>query len=262
MKNNYETLLLEHEAAVTTVTLNRPELHNAFNETMVAELSQVFSFLNHDGETRVVVLTGAGKSFCAGADLNWMKKIAGFTKKKNLADSEKFHQMLTAVFRCSKPVLAYVHGSTLGGGTGLVAAVDIALAEDDAVFGFSEVRLGLIPAVVSPWVIRKIGEKNAREYFLTGERFSAAKAQEMGLIQYHGASDVVREKLNEKIQMLKQGAPGALAECKRLIEINSSSRLEKLGPITATMIAKRRASAEGQEGIVAFLTKKKPNWVL
>lgn len=261
MVDKYKNILLEAEDGVATVTLNRPEMHNAFNEEMIGELVRAFAELSRDSRVRVVVLTGAGESFCAGADLNWMKKMAGFSKAQNLADAKRLHQMLTSVYRCSKPIIAHVNGAAVGGGTGLLAAVDIAIAEEKALFSFSEVRLGLIPAVISPFVLRKIGEANAREFFLTGERFSAAKAQEMGLIQYHGASDLVREKIKEKIEMLKNGAPGALADSKKLIEKIAGSLLDKAGKFTSKAIADRRASKEGQEGMVAFLTKRKPDWV-
>jgi len=261
MTNKYHHLLLEKNDGVLTVTLNRPELHNAFNEEMIAELSQAFTQLSKDKEVRVVVLTGAGESFCAGADLNWMKEMAGFTKAQNLADAKRLNRMFLSIYRCPKPVLAHVNGGTMGGGTGLVSCVDIALAEEKAFFAFSEVRLGLLPAVISPYVLRKIGEANAREYFLTAERFSAKQAREMGLINFFGSGNAVKEKLAEKIKMLKQGAPGALAGSKKLIEKVVGLPLEKAETVTAPLIAERRSSVEGQEGMVAFLTKRKPNWL-
>lgn len=257
----FQHILLEAEDGVATLTLNRPELHNAFNEEMIGEMTKAFTDLSKDPRVRVVVLTGAGASFCAGADLHWMKKMAGFTKAQNLADAKRLNQMLMSVYRCAKPVIAHVNGAAIGGGTGLVSAADIAIAEEGAVFSFSEVRLGLIPAVISPLVIRKIGEANAREYFLTAERFSAAKAQEMGLIQHHGSPDFIREKIQEKISLLKQAAPGALAAAKKLVENLFSLPLSKAEAFTTKLIAERRASVEGQEGMVAFLTKRKPKWM-
>ncbi len=260
MAKTYSTLLIERDQGVTTITLNRPELHNAFNEAMIAELGAAFQEFGKDEGTRVVLLTGAGESFCAGADLNWMKKVASYTPAQNKADALKLHKMLVAVYRCPKPVLARVNGAAIGGGTGLVAAADMAFSEHGAMFGFSEVRLGLIPAVISPFVVRKIGEANAREYFLTGERFTAVKAQEMGLIQYQGTPDTVYEKIQEKIRHLKQGGPTALADCKALIEKISGQALDKVGTFTAGRIAARRGSKEGKEGMIAFLTKRKPDW--
>lgn len=261
MAKPYDTLLIERDQGVTTVTLNRPELHNAFNEAMIAELARAFAEFGKDPGTRVIVLAGAGESFCAGADLNWMKKVASYTPAQNKADALKLHKMLLAVYRCPKPVIARIDGAVLGGGTGLVAAVDMAFANQDALFGFTEVRLGLIPAVISPFVIRKIGEANAREYFLTGEKFTALRAQEMGLIQYQGTPEYVYEKLQDKIRELKKGAPTALADCKRLIEKVGGQALDKIGTYTAGQIAARRGSKEGKEGMVAFLTKRKPDWM-
>ncbi|HKY64642.1 MAG TPA: enoyl-CoA hydratase-related protein [bacterium] len=260
MSQAFETLLVERDQGVTTVTLNRPDLHNAFNEKMIAELSKAFGQFGKDKETRVIVLTGAGESFCAGADLNWMKKVAAYSPAQNKADAMTLHKMLLAIHRCPKPVIAEVNGAAVGGGVGLVAAVDMAFAVESAMFGFSEVRLGLIPAVISPFVIRKIGGSHAREFFLTGERFSAAKAQEMGLIQFNGGLEFVREKVQHKIRQLKQGGPTALADCKVLIEKVAGQPLDKIGSYTAGQIAKRRGSAEGKEGMVAFLTKRKPEW--
>ena len=165
--SSYQTLFIQQTDSVTQVTLNRPEIHNAFNEMMIAELTQVFRALSVDPQTRIIILTGSGESFCAGADLNWMQRMVNYSQKENLEDSEKLHLMLYAVYSCSKPVIAKVNGSAIGGGTGLIAAVDFAIADEKAQFCFSEVRLGLIPAVISPFVLRKIGESNAREYFLT-----------------------------------------------------------------------------------------------
>jgi methylglutaconyl-CoA hydratase len=260
MSKTFETLLIERDQGATTITLNRPELHNAFNEKMIAELAKAFTSFSKDAETRVLILTGAGESFCAGADLNWMKKVASYSPAQNKADALSLHKMLLAVARCPKPVIALVNGAAIGGGTGLVAAADMAFADEGAMFGFSEVRLGLIPAVISPFVIRKIGESNAREYFLTGERFSAAKAQEMGLVQFNGTADFLREKVQHKIRQLKQGGPTALADCKALIEKVAGQPLDKIGSYTSGQIAKRRGSAEGKEGMIAFLTKRKPEW--
>ncbi len=257
----FETLWVEVENKVARVTLNRPELHNAFNEVMIAELAQVFKELGKDPAVRVVILSGMGESFCAGGDLNWMRKVAAYSTQKNLADAKKLHAMLMAVYLCPKPVIAQVNGPALGGGLGLVAAADMAFAIEDAFFSFSEVRLGLIPAVISPFVIRKIGEGNAREYFLTAERFKAARAREMGLINYVAIPDQLDEKIREKVQFLLQAPPGALAECKKLIHRVAGLGLEKAVGITPRLIAGRRASEEGKEGIVAFLSKRKANWI-
>jgi len=260
--NPYETLIVEGEEGVAKITLHRPDLHNAINETMIAELTKVFLQISKDKQIRMVLLTGSGNTFCSGADLHWMKKIAGATKAQSVADSKRLHEMLMSIYQCEKPVLAHVNGPAIGGGVGLVAAADMAFAHEGAEFSFSEVRLGLIPAVISPFVVRKIGENNAREYFLTAERFKAHKAKEMGLINYCAVPDQLEEKIAEKIKYLKQAAPGALADCKKLIQKIRTFDLDELGDITAEMISERRTSAEGQEGMVAFLTKRKPNWIL
>jgi len=262
MPNPYETLIVEGEEGGATVYLNRPDLHNALNEAMIEELTQVFAKLSQDSSIRLILLTGNGESFCAGADLNWMKKISGATKAQSIADSKKLHQMLMSIYQCQKPVLVRVNGPAIGGGVGLVAAADIAFAENDAIFSFSEVKLGLIPAVISPFVVRKIGENNAREFFLTAERFGPHKAQEMGLVNYCAIPDQLTEKIEEKIKHIKAAAPGALADCKKLIQKIRTYDLDELGDITAEMITERRQSEEGQEGMVAFLTKRKPNWIL
>jgi len=261
MTKPYESIIASVDQSVATVRLNRPDLHNAFNETMIAELGHAFDTLGADPAVRVIVLTGAGESFCAGADLNWMKKVAGYTPKQNLADAQTLHDMLWKVRSCPKAVIARVNGSAIGGGLGLVAAADMAFALDTAVFSFSEVRLGLIPAVISPFVIQKIGAAQASELFLTAERFGAARAKAIALINDLGNADQVDGEISEKIRLLMQAAPGAIAEAKKLIQEVLGSELESAGKITAEKIAARRASPEGQEGIVAFLTKRKPNWV-
>lgn len=260
-EKNFKNLLVETDQGVTSIILNRPNLHNVFNSEMIAELSRLFISLSSEPGTQVVVLTGAGDSFCAGADLHWMKTAAEYSFEENQADAEKLHQLLMSVYTCAKPVIARVNGPALGGGVGLVAAVDMAFAEANAVFGFSEVRLGLIPAVISPFVLRKIGEKNAREYFLTGERFLAERAKEIGLIQEMGTPDEIENLISQKIKALKSGGPTALAECKKLIREINGKALDQVGKETAKRIAQRRASAEGKEGINAFLEKRKPKWV-
>jgi len=261
MPQSFNTILIEQESGLATLTLNRPQIHNAFNDEMILELTRAFKELSGDVQTKLVLLTGAGNSFCAGADLNWMKKMAGYEFDKNVEDAKQLHQLLLTVYECPKPVVAHVNGSAIGGGVGLVAAVDMAYADEEAQFGFSEVRLGLIPAVISPFVIRKIGEANAREFFLTGERFSAQKARHMGLIQEMGSPEDLEEILFRKISALKKGGAEALSECKKLIHNVEGVPLAKVGSETARYIAERRASDEGQKGMEAFLNKRNPPWV-
>lgn len=255
-------LLLELKDGVALVTLNRPEIHNAFNDEMIYELTLVFQELAKAEAVRVVLLNAAGPSFCAGADLNWMKRMADYRFEENQADAKVLHNMLYAVMTCPKPVIAHVQGAALGGGVGLVAACDMAFAHEEALFGLSEVRLGLIPAVISPFVIRKIGETGASEFFLTGERFSAAVARDLGLVQGMGAPEEIRQVIQAKIAALKNCAPEAVAASKQLIREVVSSEWKNVGELTSQRIAERRESKEGREGMTAFLEKRKPNWVV
>lgn len=258
MTSSYKTLLLSSEDHVATLTLNRPEVHNAFNEVLIEELSRAFSELGSDADTRVVLLTGAGNSFCAGGDLNWMKKTAGYSKEENIQDAKKLHRMLLSVYHCPKPVLAKIHGAVMGGGIGLVSVVDIALAHQTAVFALSEVRLGLIPAVISPFVIQKIGGSHFREYALTAEKFTASQAKQIGLIQYEGSPEEIDALIEAKIKLLKSGGPEALAKVKELTTKVLNTNFETVDEVTARLLAERRASAEAQEGMNAFLSKQKP----
>ena len=260
MNFTYQTLKVEIQKDLAKVFLSRPELHNAFNEVMIAELTDAFALLAKEASIRVVWLKGAGESFCAGADLNWMKKVPQFTREENIEDSQKLYRMFESIDQCPKPVIAEVNGAAVGGGVGLVAVADMAFAHEKAVLGLSEVRLGLIPAVISPFVIRKIGVAAAREYFLSAERFSASQAKSLGLINEVGNPEQIEQKILEKIKFLRQAAPGALADCKRLIRDVGQALPQDLALLTATRIAERRMSEEGQEGMNAFLEKRKANW--
>jgi methylglutaconyl-CoA hydratase len=258
---DYKTLLIDLKDQTATVTLNRPDVHNAFNEVLISELNQAFSELTKDGDVRAIVITGAGPSFCAGGDLNWMKQAATYTHEQNIEDAQKLHQMLLAIVQCPKPVIAKVNGTTMGGGVGLAAATDMAFAYKTAMFALSEVRLGLLPAVISPFVIRKIGEGRFLEYALTAERFSAMQAKELGLIQQCGDPQAIDELIEVKINAIKAAGPESISESKRLAQQVSGVSLEKAGEITARFLADRRASAEAKEGIDAFFNKRKPNWI-
>jgi len=257
---NFQTLLIDIKDQTATVTLNRPDVHNAFNDVLISEITQAFSHLGQEKDVRAIVLTGAGSSFCAGGDLNWMKQCAGYSREENIEDAQKLHQMLLQIVRCPKPVIAKVNGTTMGGGVGLVAAADMAFAFKTAMFALSEVRLGLIPAVISPFVIRKMGDARFLEYTLTAERFSAMQAKELGLIQHCGDPEQINELVDIKIQALKAAGPEALAESKRLVQEIAGVSLEKVGEATARFLADRRASAEAKEGIEAFFAKRKPKW--
>ena len=254
------TVRLTRQGAVVRVTLNRPEVQNAFNDQMLEDLLEAFANLRDDSTTRVIVLTGEGKSFCAGADLHWMKRVVDYTYEENYADSLRLARMLREVYTCPKPVIGRVNGAAIGGGTGVVAVCDIAIASEDAVFGFSETKLGLTPAAISPYLLKRMGERHLREYFLTGERFSAARAAEMGLVNAVVPADQLDAAVDGKIKMILTGGPDALGVSKELIREVAERTLEENGPYTAEVISKLRMSDEGQEGMNAFLEKRKPRW--
>ena len=248
--------------AVATVTLNRPQIHNAFDETLIANLTAAFVSLDDNPDVRVAVLAGAGKSFCAGADLNWMKRMAQFGREENLDDANALAAMLRALYALSKPTIARVTGAAYGGGVGLIAACDIALGVPDATFALSEARLGLIPATIGPYVIEAIGVRNARRYFLTAERFGAAEALRIGLLHEVVEADAIDTRIAALIDTLKAASPAAQLECKALIRGVSHRPIdEDVIAGTAEHIAAVRASPEGREGVAAFLGKRKPGWV-
>ena len=247
---------------VGLVALNRPELHNAFNETLIAELTTVLQALDADSSVRAVVLTGHGKSFCAGADLNWMKKMAGYGAAENLADAQGLALMLRTLNGLSKPTMACVRGAAFGGGVGLVACCDIAVAAQDAVFALSEAKLGLIPATISPYVIEAIGARQARRYFLTAERFTAAEAFRIGLVHDIVPASELDARINALLADLLIAGPAAQLECKALIRGVAHRPIDaELIAGTAEHIAAVRASPEGKEGVAAFLGKRPPEWV-
>jgi methylglutaconyl-CoA hydratase len=248
--------------AIARVTLSRPELHNAFNEVMIQELQATFAGFNRQSEVRAVILQAESKSFCAGADLNWMKKMVDYTFEQNIEDAHVLATMLRTIHDCPKPVIARVHGAAFGGGVGLVAACDMAVALDTATFCLSEVKLGLLPAVISPFVLKKIGSGAAHRYFLTAEHFSAAEALRIGLIHETAADiETVDVRIDTMIDALLANGPEAVAQCKVLIEQVCHVEWDRAVNITTKMIAERRSSREGQEGMKAFLEKRNPTWV-
>ena len=258
----YRTVNIEIRNAIALVTLNRPEVHNAFDEILIAELTQVLRALGADDTVRVVVLMGAGASFCAGADLKWMEKMARFSKVENLADAKALAAMLSTLNALPKPTVARVHGAAFGGGVGLVACCDIAIGAQDATFAFSESKLGLIPATISPYVIEAVGARAARRYFLSAERFSAAEAFRLGLLHDLAQASELDDRINELLGFLVTAGPRAQAECKALIRAVAH---RPIGPAviadTAVRIAKVRASPEAKEGVAAFLGKRRAAWV-
>jgi len=259
----YETIEVQWTpVGVALVWLNRPDVRNAFNETMIAELTHAFKTLDADNEVRAVVLAGRGPAFCAGADLNWMKEMAGYSFEENHADALGLARMLQALHTLRKPTVARVHGPAFAGGMGLVAACDIAVASLEATFCLSEVKLGLTPATISPYVIGAIGERAARRYFLTAERFDASEAYRIGLVQELVPADALDATVNQLLGHVISAGPHALAAAKDLIRSVARHPLtEDMIADTATRIATIRASAEGKEGIRSFLERRQPSWI-
>jgi methylglutaconyl-CoA hydratase len=246
---------------IATVTLRRPEVHNAFNPQMMQDLLQAFLTLSADEQLHGIILTGEGASFCAGADINHMKETASYTAEQNLADAFQLADMLHTINVCPCPVIARINGAALGGGVGLVAVSDIAIAVEHARFGFSEVKLGIAPAVISPYVVSKIGETNARALFATGERFQAAHAQTIGLVHSVVPSEQFDDVVNKAVQELLSNGPHALRASKALTLTVGKMNYEEARNYTAQTIAGLRVSDEGQEGLQAFLEKRKPQWL-
>ena len=256
----YEHLKITNDGAVATVTLNRPDAHNALNVALVGGLTRLFEELALDEATRAVVLAGEGSSFCAGADVAYMRETGELSYEENLEDARRLAAMFRAVDECPKPVVAKVRGAAMGGGAGLVAAADLAIAEEGARFAFPEVRLGIAPATIAPFVVRKIGASHARSLFLTGERFDAARAGEVGLVHESVPPEELDAAVGEKVGRLLQGGPHAQAMVKALLR-----QLETLEPMDAPglmsrVISELRTGEEGQEGLAAFLEKREPRW--
>lgn len=258
----YQTLELESAGPVTTLWMNRPTAHNAFDETLIADLTAACRTLDADPTVRVVILAGRGKSFSAGADLNWMQRASAQGVDENLADARALAHMLRTLAEMKKPTIARIQGAALGGGMGLAAACDIAVASADAVFATSEVRLGIIPAAISPYVLRAIGARQALRYFQTGERMDAARAKEIGLVHEVVAPDQLDAKVAEIAAALLLGGPLAQAAAKELIRaVDHQPVNDNLLEDTAHRIAHLRATPEGREGVAAFLEKRSPAWV-
>ncbi len=257
----YKTLLVEESSGVLLVTLNRPEVHNAFNDELIAEAIELFRNVGQR-DVRAIVLRGSGSNFCAGADLNWMSRMVHYTRDQNVRDSSNLAQMYATINECLLPVIGRIQGAAIGGGVGLVAACDIAICTRDSKFGLAEVKLGIVPAVISPYVIAKIGQSHARALFLTGERFDADRALRVGLVhrivEDTAALDAA---VNDAIEQIKSSGPEAVRECKKLIAHVTSHDVIDAIPYTIETIATRRVSEEGQAGMNAFLKKEKPPWV-
>jgi methylglutaconyl-CoA hydratase len=258
----YGTIEIHSDHGVAVIWLNRPEVRNAFNETMIAELTAAFGELDADPAVRAVVLAGRGKVFCAGADLNWMKRTGEMNFEQNREDAVAFGAMLKRLYALKKPTIARVHGAAFAGGMGLIAACDIAVASIETEFAVSEVRLGLTPATISPYVMAAMGERAARRFFLTAERFPAAEAYRIGFIQEIAQLDELDASVNAILGDIVQGAPGAHAVTKELIRAVAQRPLTpELMADMAVRIATARASDEGKEGVRSFLEKRQPAWL-
>jgi methylglutaconyl-CoA hydratase len=257
------TLQLDRQGAVARVFLDRPEVRNAFNDGVIAELSAAFRGFAGDASLRAVVLGGHGKAFCAGADLGWMRKMAGYSWEQNRADAQALAEMLWTIYSCPVPVLGRIQGDCYAGGVGLAAVCDVLVASDAATFCLSEARLGLLPATIAPYVIRALGEQASRRYFATAERFSAAEARSLGFVHEVCAAEALDAKVDEIVGLLVANGPMATRACKKLVQdvaglpIDADLRAE-----TARRIADIRASDEGREGVQSFLQKSKPAWLL
>ncbi|MEM0467307.1 MAG: enoyl-CoA hydratase/isomerase family protein [Candidatus Thermoplasmatota archaeon] len=257
---NYSTIMVTQNKDVATVALHRPEVHNAFNEKVIEELIKCFRSLSNDQSIRVIVLTGTGKSFCAGADLSWMKSMVHFSKEENRRDSQQILQLYESIYECPKPVIGRINGNAFGGGVGLVAVCDISIASSGALFAFSEVKLGIIPAVISSFVAARLSPAVMQRLFITGERFDAEYAVKIGLIDYVVDTHLLDEKVQLYVDVLRSSGPEAIKEVKNLIRSMRQMDQSSYKMFTVEKITQLRVSPEGQEGITAFLEKRKSKW--
>jgi len=257
----YETIVTEIYDRIFAVTLNRPQVHNAFNETMLLELTECFEQVETE-DVICVVIRGMGKSFCAGVDLHWMKNVTTNSYEQNYKESLLLSRCFYTIYTCPKPTIAIVHGTALGGANGLLTACDLAYCTDDTLFSLSEVKIGIVPACISPYIIKRIGEYGARELMLTGRRIKGKEAEGFHLVNGSFPEEEIEEYVSSVISLLRTSGPEAMRQCKNLIhEVSNNLTLAEAYDYTAKIIAEIRASAEGQEGMNAFLEKRKPKWV-
>lgn len=259
--DDFQHVRVEHDGPVTTVCLARPEVRNAFGPRLIEELGAIFTELSDDPDTRVVILRGEGASFSAGADINWMRETIGWSRQENVEDATRLALMLEAIRRCDKPIVCRIHGHAIGGALGLVATADYVIAERDTVFAFSEVKLGLVPAVISPFVLRRIGLSHARALFVTGERFDVERAERMGLVHVSAPEAELDAQVERVVGELLTAAPGAIAVAKHLASEVAFREPREVLMHTAETIASKRTDPEGQEGLSAFLEKRRPGWM-
>jgi methylglutaconyl-CoA hydratase len=258
----FSTIKVTKEGKIAQVVLSRPEIRNAFNEVMISEITEAFKLLSEDENVRLIILKGEGKAFCAGADLNWMRDVAKYSYEQNYEESYKLSQCFFAIYNCKKPTIAVVHGAAIGGANGLLAACDIAIADNETVFSLSEVKIGIVPACISPYILKRVGEFTARELMLTGRRFNGTEAVNYRLVNKSLPANEIDAYIAEIAGQLLTSGPAAISHCKRLIDdVCNNITLDEALSYTAKMIATIRASEEGQEGMAAFLEKRKPRWV-
>ena len=258
-----QAIRITQQGHVATVILSRPDVRNAFNDEVIAELSQAFIQLGDDPQVRAIVLMAEGPAFCAGADLNWMRRMADYSREENEQDAEKLAFMLRTIYECPKPTIARVQGDVYAGGIGLVAACDMAVSVDTANYCLSEVKLGLIPATIGPYVIRAMGPRASHRYFLTAERFSAQQAQRIGFVHEVVPADQLDATVSTWVQALLAASPNAIKECKKLVQYVADRDITRLLiDHTVKAIADIRASDEGKEGVQSFLNKRKPAWMV
>jgi methylglutaconyl-CoA hydratase len=259
---DFTTIKVQLGESIAWVNLDRPEVRNALNDTMIKELTEVFDWLNSRDDIRVIVLKGNGKAFCAGADLAYMKDMAGFSYSQNIADAEKLSKLFQTIYYCNKAVIVDVHGACIGGANGIIAAADIVVAEKETKFAFTEVRLGLTPATISPFVVQKIGHTAAKELMLTGRRFTADEAKDFRLVNVVVSEAEMIDTERQYIDHFLHASPDAIAECKNLLRMVTGTD-DRYSPVfmqTSVAIANQRVSKAGQEGMTAFFEKRKPNW--
>ena len=258
----YQTIELETINKVATIWLNRPAVHNAFNNVMIAEITECFTTLSESSEVLAIILRGRDKSFCAGVDLNWMRDVAVQSYEENFQESRKLANCFYTIYTCKKPTIALVHGVSLGGANGLLSACDLAYCDDNATFSLSEVKIGIVPACISPYVIKRVGEYGAKDLMLTGKRIKGKEAENYKLVNKSFETFAkLEENISSVIELLRTSGPQAISHCKRLIyDVSNKLSFDEVHDYTAKMIADIRASEEGQEGMAAFLEKRKPNW--
>ena len=254
------SVLIERDGSILRITLNRPDVRNAIDEEVIQSLSSAATAAADDRSLRAIVLAGHGKAFCAGADVGWMAKAIAYSRQENLSDAEDLARLMERLDTLPVPVIGRVQGSALGGGVGLAAVCDIVVAAENAVFGLTEVKLGILPAVVAPYVLRKVGVSAARELFLTGVRFSAARAKEVGLVHEVVPADVLDAAVSKRIAEVLTASPAGIARAKALIREIAGAQPDHVIGVTTNAIAAQRVSEEGQEGLRAFLEKRKPSW--